>query len=160
MIDLLSKLPGLHDAPGEVEVKSDEEIAAEARAERIKFHRNQVRNGPVNFKSLTTGQIRRAQARATQSAIRKNRRRAVSDHLAAKREAATLRGWLQAIGVLPYATEGYKASEGIVKSSLIHIVQTYGEPDESSQISVSKEVVDTAIQKAVERYHALTGSGS
>lgn len=80
-----------------------EKTEDELKAERIKFHRRAVRNGPVKFSSPTTGQLRRQRHRDLKAAQRKQVKQARKQHFEARRELAALRGYLQAAGMLPYA---------------------------------------------------------
>lgn len=147
MIDFLSKqLPALD---GDTDVEVDE---AQAKRERIAFHRDHVRNGPVKFPHVTSGQIRRAKARDLASRAKKARRKQVQNYFAAQREYATLRGHLQAVGVLPYALRKGKISEVSLLRSARWIVQNFG----SVELSES-EILKDAIQKAYDRFCVLTG---
>lgn len=85
--------------------EEQEEVLAEEKKQRIKWHRDHVRNGPRNFAYVSTGQQRRAQERAKKSHERKINR----DHRRRWKQGqwnlAVLRGQLQAVGALPYATD-------------------------------------------------------
>lgn len=82
----------------EADLKTD----AVAKKDRIEFHRRSVRNGPVSFKVPTQGQLRRAEKRRSERMLKKARRDQVRAYFANQREAAALRGNLQAVGVLSF----------------------------------------------------------
>ena len=138
------KLPSL--AADEVDTTE-----ADEKAERIRFHREKVRNGPVKFSTPTNGQLRRAEKRAGQRALKKRRQEQVRSYFAREREASVLRGQLQAIGVLPYFSGG-KPSEQHALTATKWIVQRYGELERSDA-----DLIRNAVQKTYDRYCDLMG---
>ena len=142
------------------ELSSDEQ-AAQDKAERIKFHRERVRNGPVKFTQLTNGQIRRAEARATRREIQRNFRRDVRNHLETARVAAVLRGQLQIVGLIPFLDGREAPLEQQVRST-IWIVKNYspeviaGEKRLVSQAFRRGDILD-ALATAARFYQAATG---
>jgi len=142
--DLLSKLPGLNDIQTDDDEQTPEEAEAEAKKARIQFHRDHVRNGPAKFGGPTSGQVRRTKARATRASIKHNRRRQVKEYLAQQRFIATLRGNLQAAGVLPYVTD-YKPSERQEARAIKWLAQTFDGDD-----------LEARLKHAVETYVKLT----
>ena len=153
--DILSKLPGLKSDDGDAEVVlSDEDL----RAERIAFHRDRVRNGPVKFSAPTSGQIRRAQVRELARKTKKARRRQVKGHFGAVREIATLRGHLQAVGIILYPGH-HKPGQGDVIASMTWIIQRFADSkraDETGGVIVTEDVVRESLQAALNRYQHLT----
>ena len=148
MIDMLN-LPSL----GEIESADPEVDEAQAKKDRIAFHRERVRNGPVSFKQVTNGQIRRARLRELQGRTLKARRAQVRDFLSRSREVANLRGHLQAIGVLEYVTD-YQPSEEARFRSARALVGRFGD---MSLAEDGDALLRDAIQKAYDRYATLTG---
>ena len=103
-MNIISNLPGLKKLTGGDAMTTESEVGEpEAKKARIDFHRRSVRNGPVNLKSLTSGQVKRASKRALDRKTKNARRRQIRQYLADQREAATLRGHLQAAGVISAA---------------------------------------------------------
>ena len=92
-------------SPPKAADEAAEPTEAELKAERILFHREKVRNGPVSFRSVTNGQIRRAKERAEKREAKRNFKREVRQHLEQLRAAATLRGQLTVAGVIPTVQE-------------------------------------------------------
>lgn len=97
-------------------VLSPDEVASQAKAARVKFHRDNVRNGPVRFGNSRSE--RRQAAIDRKSMNSKRRRNRVRSLLGEQRELAVLRGQLQAVGSLPYADENFRPSQGVVEASV------------------------------------------
>lgn len=152
MINILDKLPGLETVPT-TEVEED---PAQAKKDRIAFHRTSVRNGPANFKTVTTGQRRRAMVRATQSMQRKGYRSQVKAYFAAQREAASLRHRLQAVGLLPYRAEVNLPQYRVFRAS-VDLIQAFAEAQPGEQVEVTEAVVRQAFETALNRYLKLVG---
>lgn len=149
MLDFLS-LPSLNDA--EERDLTEEEIAdleAQAKADRIKFHRTHVRNGPVKFGRAPSAkqERRRALARQTKKATRAQRR----EFIAKVQEHALLRGQLQAVGVIAYETD-YAPSDDARFAAAKWIVQHYGEVTDSGD-----DLLRNAVQAAFDRFSDLSG---
>jgi hypothetical protein len=121
-VNLFSKLPFLKSDDAE-QAEVDE---TQARKDRIKFHRDHVRNGPSNFKTLTSGQIRRAQRRELNGRTKKARRAQVQNYFATQRLAATVRAHLQHAGVLPFVNENHVLDLHKQVVSAAWIVQRFG----------------------------------
>ena len=150
---LAKLIPSKDDAEAEL---SPEEQAAQEKADRIAFHRTQVRNGPVSFKYLSAGQQRRAAERAQKSAIRKNFKREVKNYHERQRVAAILRPHLQALGLVPTAT-GRTFTEHEQMVSTGWIVQRYGTELEDGTMSFRLEDVILAVKTAGQFYESATG---
>lgn len=152
-MNILSKLPGLHDdttAPEEID-------EAQAKKDRIAFHRDHVRNGPANFKTISSGQQRRAKERALKTHTRKARRRQIRTYLAEQREAATILGHLQAVGAVSYASVDFGLSQRAVVRSMAWIIQNFVEAEEGSTVEVTREVIVQSLTSALNRWQRLTG---
>lgn len=152
-MNILDKMPFLNGSNDQPEMTD-----AEAKSERARFHREKVRNGPSAFRSLSNGQIRRAQKRAEATRARKTRSRQIRSYLAQQREAAAIRGNLQAAGVLPY----HGAVEVIERPAAAHagivwIVQHFAEAPEGETIEVTREVVVQSLTAALNRWQAIVG---
>lgn len=146
-------------ANDETEELSDEEIAAQEKAERIAFHRRSVRNGPAKFHHVTSGQIRRAHARDIARQTRKTRRKQVRAFKAQQAEAATLRGHLQAAGVLAYVNPGLTAQgrPEQARRSIIWLVEHYYPAEINETVEVTEDVVRRGIEAAAQRWQTLVG---
>lgn len=159
MFNIFEKLIPKREAE-EVELTAEEQ-AAQDKADRIAFHRTQVRNGPVSFKYLTAGQQRRAAKRAQDSAIRKNFKREVRQYHDRQRVAAILRPHLQVLGLVPTATgRTFTEHEEIVATAWI--VQRYGrelleDGEKTGIMSFALPDVIAALQTAAKFYESATG---
>ena len=160
-MNIFSKLPLIGDKDpqlvDDLELIDDVEAEAEAKRRRIKFHRESVRNGPVKFKTVTNGQVRRMKARALKSHSRKVYRQQVRQYLANQREAAILRGQLQAAGVVSYAIPSRKLTPKAAHDAIVWIIERYASSDESGVVEVTQEVVVDALLAALNRFETLTG---
>lgn len=125
---------------------------ADEKAERIQFHREKVRNGPVKFSTPTNGQLRRAEKRAGRRALLQRRREQVRAYFAREREISVLRGQLQAVGVLPYAGK-FKPSSQTIFDSTQALIRRFG----NLLIEDDDQLVAEAFQAAADRYTTLTG---
>jgi hypothetical protein len=106
---MLSHLrPGTHDQPGVYDDGEIEKLEADAKAERIRFHREKVRNGPGKFTTFTNGQVRRTLQREDETRRRKLNKRHRRDWMAKRAELATLRGHLVIMGVLECRDESHR----------------------------------------------------
>lgn len=157
--NLLAKLPSLKNS------ETEEVDEAQAKRDRIEFHRTKVRNGPVKFREATSGQVRRFNARLTASMQRKGYRRQVRTHLSNQREGMVLRGMLQAAGALPYFAEvGYRpGADGVAAlKSITWIVARFADDrhaDENGRIEVTEPVVMEALTSALNRWQDINGLG-
>jgi len=140
----------------EPEQVSDEQAAAEARAERIKFHRAHVRNGPVNFKGQSNGQAKRERRRELAGRTRKARRKQVRDFLAQQREHAILRGHLQAIGVVAYETD-FDPSVTARFESARWVLNNFGSSDILTLDKSEGDYLRDAVQAAFDRFADISG---
>jgi hypothetical protein len=98
--NLLAKLPSLRKKSDDE--PSPEELELQAKKERIQFHRDHVRNGPANFRHVTSGMQRRAQERDLRRQMKKARRSQVRNYFQTQQLAATVRGQLQLAGLIPF----------------------------------------------------------
>lgn len=158
MLDFLS-LPSLNEA--EDRDLTEEEIAeaeAQAKKDRIKFHRTHVRNGPAKFTHVTNGQVKRQRrrdlARQTRKAAQAQRRA----FRATLQEHALLRGQLQAIGVIAYET-GFTPSDEARFRAARWIVTHYGadEVPDLGEEGAEQAYLRAAIQAAFDRFADLSG---
>lgn len=153
MLDFLS-LPSLNQDDAEARDLTEEELdalEAEAKADRIAFHRAHVRNGPVKFGHVTPGgakrERRRLLARQTKKAARAQRRAFIGR----VQEHALLRGQLQAVGVLEYTTD-YAPSDEARFTAAKWIVQHYG-----NLLDEGDALFRNAVQAAFDRFADLSG---
>jgi hypothetical protein len=77
------------------------EILAAEKAERIKFHRENVRNGPRKFGHLTMGRHISKERRREASQLAKKNRKYRRDWMNTQQQLARLRGQLEVVGALP-----------------------------------------------------------
>jgi hypothetical protein len=153
--DLFAQLPGLRDKQTD-----DEPTELESKRDRIKFHREKVRNGPVKFREPSSGQVRRFQARSLKSMQRKGYRRQVKGHLAAQREGMILRGMLQSTGVLDYVLPISHLRPEAALAGITWIVERFADDraaDENGRIEVTEDVVRQSLQSALNRWQAIVG---
>lgn len=129
------------DAPTEEELK----------AQRIKFHREEVRNGPVKWKFATGGQQRRAAVRAETSRVRKLNRRNRRAWLNGQADKAVLRGQLQAVGALPYE-HGGSAAPHAHRAALVALISRFGERDEDGELLIHDDTAKNAIGAALNTF--------
>lgn len=85
--------------PFKTQSVEEEDAEAQAKRDRIDFHRKNVRNGPVKFKSPSSGQLRRAHDRSIQRNIQKTREAQVRRFFGDQRLAAVARGKLHTVGI-------------------------------------------------------------
>lgn len=159
-MDILSKIPFLKSF-----LKSEhqaEEMAldeAKEKADRIAFHREKVRNGPVSFKTPTNGQFKRARKRLLQSETKKARRRQVQNFFASEREESVLRAKLQAAGLLPYATD-FEPDQQVVLDSITWLIRRFADSKMAAadgSVEVTYDVVIQSLQSALNRWEAIVG---
>jgi len=113
---------------------------------------NPFPNGPVKFKTLTNGQIRRQRARAAKTHQRKQVEKARRQHFADKREASVLRAHLQNLAVMP-RHDGYSLPSDvrIFERSLNWVVNHHAD----GAGSLLPENWEKAVQAAYDRYRDL-----
>lgn len=154
-MNILSKLPFMN----QTEEEAAEIDEAQAKKDRIAFHRDHVRNGPSNFKTVTNGQVKRAKVRALKAETKKARRRQVRAYLANQRQAATVRGHLQAAGVLPFFTEDYTATPEQALRSIMWIVARFApaQANGSGEVEVTNGLVAEALTAALNFWQDAVG---
>lgn len=153
-MNILSKLPFLSGETDDEQTLDDVAIALKEKQERIDLHFRQVRNGPVTWRDQTSGQIKRAKTRALAGRTRKARRAQVRDFLAQQREHATLRGHLQAIGVVAYETDFVPSAEARFTSAA-WIVRNHSEPTDLDLGEA--QFLRAAVQRAFDRFADISG---
>lgn len=151
-------------SPEEQQVILDDEKKA-----RVEWHRRSVRNGPVRYSTISTGQQRRMQVRDQATRQRKANKNHRRNFFARRQEAATLLGHLQGVGAIPYATEGLTPTTAQRLRSggwlVLHFAERY-EKDTSDKtgfhaagdIIESDDLFVTSLQAAKDRYAALIGA--
>jgi hypothetical protein len=154
-VDILSKLPFLSGDANNDETIDEVALEVEAKADRIKFHRAHVRNGPANFKEQTSGQVRRAKVRALAGRTRKAARAQRREHFAQRAEHALLRGHLQAIGVIAYETDFVPTQDARFVSAR-WVLNNYG-GDLSGDDFNEAEFLRAAVQAAFDRFSDISG---
>lgn len=138
-----------------------EELRAADKAERIKFHREKVRNGPVNWKIPTNGQIRRAERRAAEAHTRKAFKGEVRSYFERQRVASFLRPHLQNVGLIAFY-DGHEAPKFDQIVSTAWIVQRYGvevtvDGVGTGHVSFKKGDIIDALKNAARFYQSATG---
>ena len=140
MYDLLSSVLNKPEPDEAEDKRTDEEIAADLKRDRIKFHRESVRNGPVKWKSMTSGQVRRAQKRAAKRAQKNTYRAQVRNYLETRRLASVTAAKLRQAGALPYVHERELDRIQQVYAT-VWIVQRFGVEDDDGVVSFAKDDV-------------------
>jgi hypothetical protein len=125
-----------------------ERLEADAKAERIRFHREKVRNGPVKFTTFTNGQVRRTLQREDETRRRKLNKRHRRDWMAKRAELATLRGHLVIMGVLECRDETTEFAPHIRQESAVWLVRKFGPRDENGELVKGDTLVVDAVAKA------------
>lgn len=140
-----------------------EELELQAKKDRIEFHRRSVRNGPVNFKTPTNGQVRRAERRAMQRRIKANQRKQVRTYFANQREGAVLRAHLDSVGVLPLLLDCPRPTPPNPVSaynSTIWLIKHFADRsqvDEQGRVPVTEKSVREAFRVALNRWQKIVG---
>lgn len=150
-MNLLPRIPGL--GPVDEDGLSPEERAAEAKKQRIEFHRLYGRNGPVKFYNQSAGQVRRQRERALARKTSKARRKQIKTYLNEQRRAAVLRGQLQTLGILPYSATPTSVSAEQQDRALRWVVKHFIKPEEYHQ----SDLEHLACQRALNLWQRLTG---
>ena len=118
-----------------------------------------MRNGPINFRHITNGQIRRLQERAQKRQARKEYRDKVRRQLASDRFNATLRGQLAMAGVMPIAP-AFTVKQEI--SATVWIVRRFGvaveRPEGGAYASFKRDDVVSALSAALMFYNKAMGT--
>jgi hypothetical protein len=155
-VNILDKLPFLSSTTEEEAAEFDE---AQAKKDRIEFHRRSVRNGPVSYRTPTNGQIKRERKRALARETKKARRRQVRQHLANQREAATIAAHLRGAGILAYSQESFTTDPQRARRSIIWIVARFAEApqDGTGRVEVTEAVVRQSLTAALNRWQSLVG---
>lgn len=166
-MNLTRFLPGL--ANGEDELTEEELVEADAKskAERIAWHRDNVRNGPRSFGHLTEGRHRSRASRGEKARLRKANKANRADWMRANRQLSTLRGQLEVV------SRSELAGRPIYENALRGLFATYGptiqealeeqvEPGESAvKLDFHNHKHRTAVvQAAAHHYKLATGQVS
>lgn len=158
-MNILSTLPSIAEPTVEL---TDEELAAQEKADRIAFHRLKVAHGPAKFTFMTAGQVRRAEARARKTAQGKIWRKQVRDHFTNKRTASFVRAHLQKIGLVPFV-DGRETSLQDQILSTAWIAQRFGvevktlSGEGTGRVSFRVDDIRTALKGACEFMRHVTG---
>ena len=150
---ILSKIPTLSK---DEDTRTDDEIAAEEKAARVKFHRDKVRCGPVKFRPPSNGQLRRERQRALDTMTKRARRKQVAEYLEIQKIGASTRGQLQLAGVLPFHAPRDLDLAQQVKST-IWVVERFGKEGEDGSMSYAHDDVLLALAAALEFYGKVIG---
>jgi hypothetical protein len=105
----------------------------------------------VNVRWLSSGQQRRAEARAKKARTRKINRNHRRDWMRKQWSVAVLRGQLQAVGVLPYVTDHEPTTKQRVDGGQ-WLVRGFGERNDEGELILSDTLVEDAIKAAAETY--------
>lgn len=135
----------------ELSKEEQAEVLAEEKKQRVKFHRDSVRNGPVKWSHVTTGQQRRRAARDKAALQRKANKRHRRDFFRGQLHLATLRGQLQAIGAVSYATD-YKPSVKQRIAAGQWLLGAFGERDSEGGLVLHDDALKDAVAAARETY--------
>lgn len=151
MLDFLS-LPSLSksEEPDLTEEELDA-LDAQAKKDRITFHRDHVRNGPAKFRHTTPGDAKRERRRALARQTKKARRAQRREFIGTVQEHALLRGQLQAVGVIGYETD-YTPTDDARFAAAKWIVQHHGDLADQGD-----DLLRNAVQRAFDRFSDLSG---
>lgn len=148
-MNIFSKLPFFNGKSDDA--VSEEAAEIQAKADRIKHHRDNVRNGPVKERHITSGQYRRSIIRTAEAEARKSRSRQIKGYFQTQQTAATVRGHLQAAGILPYAVLELDPFNQVVSAAWL--VQRFGiEVPGTGRVSFAHDDVLTALEGALAWY--------
>lgn len=159
-MDILSQIPFLSkktapEAPATGELTEADRLAEE-KADRVAFHREHVRNGPVKFRHIADGAVRRANQRAIKRSTKRARRVQLKNYHETQRIAATVRGQLQLAGALPYVVERELDREQQVRS-VVWLVVRFGTEKEDGTVSLAYDDVVAALNSALKFYGQAVG---
>lgn len=136
-----------------VDDRTPEEIEAEEKQARKDWHRRNVRNGPARFTHISAGRQaskqRRMQEAFTRRANVKHRRRWMKQ----QHQVAILRGQLQAIGAVPYATDHTPTTKARLDAGT-WIIQRFGERNDEGDLVYHDDMLEEAVKAALEAYAA------
>ena len=151
MLDFLS-LPSLNeDTKADLTEEELDALDAQAKKDRIAFHRDHVRNGPAKFRHTTAGDAKRERRRALARQTKKARKAQRRDFIATVQEHALLRGQLQAVGVIAYETDHVPTDDARFAAAR-WIVQHFGKPEDQGD-----SLLRNAVQGAFDRFSDLSG---
>lgn len=152
-MNIFGKLPFLKSHDDEA---TDAELAAEAKRERIEYHRLHVRNGPQRVRTISAGQQRRADVRSRKAQARKARDKQVKGYFQTQQTAATVRGHLQAAGVIAYADLEVDPFQQVVSTAWL--IQRFGVQlaDDPTRMSFAQHDVRKGLESALDWYGQAT----
>lgn len=134
------------------EASPDEELLAEQEAKEAR-KRSTPKHGPASYRFQTNGQARRAHQRRQATTQRKTNLRYRRNWMLKQQAKATLRGQLQAVGALSYATD-FVAPVSLRAEAATWIVRHFGPRDEEGGILIGEKTLDIAIERALAEYKA------
>lgn len=146
---LLSK-PTDEEVPFEdLSPEEQEAILADEKKGRVQYHRDHIRNGPVKFTYVSTGQQRRRAERDAKARNRKVNKRHRRQWMRQQQERATLRGQLQCLGTLP----GHDGERVVVShrqrvDAGSWVIRHYGPRDDSGALILSDDLLTEAVAAA------------
>lgn len=151
-MEIFKHLPLLSGKKADAAEKFDEAVAKE---QRIKYHREHVRNGPRQTRTWTNGQIRRAKQRELARQQKRARRRQLDTYFAERQETAVIRAMLTGAHILPSVKP---VSAERARDAVIWIASRFAEaPGGIEQVEVTESLVRDAISAACDRYDHLVG---
>lgn len=152
----LSQLRGDDTTPfDELSEEEQAKILADEKKDRIEEHRSKVRNGPVRWTSITSGQMRRRRVRDAAAHSKKATRRARKSYHAAQAETATLRGQLIILKVLPSSSDFVPTMTQRLNAST-WIVRKFGLRNDEGELILHDDVLAEAAQAALNEYARRT----
>jgi hypothetical protein len=124
-------------------------VLADEKKGRIQYHRDHIRNGPVKFTYLSTGQQRRRAARDAKAHNRKVNKRHRRQFMRQQQDLATLRGQLQMLGVLP----GHDGERVVVShrqrvDAGSWVIRHYGPRDDNGALILADDLLTQAVAAA------------
>lgn len=140
------------DAVAEDDLATEAAVAAQEKADRIAFHAERVRNGPVTFSHIPAGRLkslRRKDQRNQARKVNRANRKAYRENL---RRLMVLRGQLAAVGALPSGE--WIPSRAQQRHSRTWLVENFGQPGDERH-SFERQV-EAATERALEKYRSAT----
>lgn len=162
-MNILKNLASVIKGDGATDELTPEQIEAQAKKDRIDFHRAKVRNGPVSFKEPTNGQLRRLQARATKRRMERAHQKQVRAYFDARREGATIRGHLESIGLLQVVlgrSSDWEINHYSAYRSTLWLVKHFADRsqvDARGRVILTSDLVLDSLRAALNRWQQIVG---
>lgn len=126
-MNILDQVLGLQAADAD---DATDVAAADPQTRRtLKHAREQHMIGMGRYKTPSQGQLRRRAERQFRSEARKSRSKYKRNWMRNRQAIARLRGQMQVIGVIPYASADFVPTPSTVQNTVVRLEQAYGSVD-------------------------------